>query len=40
MAYVEAIEFLKVQKPVPILKWSPELQMAAEDHVKDISKSG
>jgi hypothetical protein len=40
LGFVEAIEFLKVQKPVPPLVWCSELQLAAKDHVVDIGKSG
>ena len=40
MAFVEAIEFLKVQKPVPPLKWSEELARAAKDHCNDLGLTG
>jgi len=40
MAFVEAIEFLRVQKPVPALKWSNELQRAAKDHCDDLGTTG
>ena len=39
-AFVEAIEFLKVQKPVQQLSWSDELTLAAKDHVKDLAQTG
>lgn len=40
MGYIEAIEFLREQKAVPPLVWCQELEMAAQDHVKDIGKTG
>jgi uncharacterized protein YkwD len=40
LAYVEAIEFLKVQEPIKALAWSKNLEKAAKDHVKDIGQSG
>ena len=39
-AYLEAIEFLKEQDPVPPLKWSQELSYAAQDHVNDVGPVG
>ena len=36
IAFVEAIEFLRSQKPVLPLKWSDELERAARDHVNDL----
>ncbi len=40
VAFVEAIEFLRVQKPVPALKWSEELERAAKDHCNDLGATG
>ena len=40
IAYIEAIEFLKVQSPVPPLVWSDELTSAARDHMKDLGRTG
>ena len=40
MAYIEAIEYLRVQKPVPPLMFSKELELAAKDHGQDIGKTG
>lgn len=40
LAYVEAIEFLRVQKPLRPFKWSEQLTMAAKDHATDLSTSG
>lgn len=40
VAYIEAIEFLRVQKPIKPLAWSNELEQAAEDHVRDVGASG
>ena len=40
MAYVEAIEFLMQQKPVPALKQSKMLSSSAADHVKDVGPKG
>ena len=40
VAFVEAIEFLRVQKPVPALKWSDELERAAKDHCNDLGSTG
>jgi uncharacterized protein YkwD len=40
LAYMEAIEFLKTQSPMPPLVWSTELTLAASDHMKDLGKTG
>lgn len=40
MAYIEAIEFLRIQEPVPTLKWASQLQKAALDHIQDIGPQG
>lgn len=40
MAFVEAIEFLRSQKPVAALKWSDELERAAKDHCNDLGATG
>jgi len=39
-AVTEAIEFLKKVKPLPAMKPSEELAMAADDHVKDTGPKG
>lgn len=39
-AYKDAIEFLKLQPSVPILKWSSAMQKAAKDHIDDIGSKG
>lgn len=38
--YLEAIEFLKKQKPVPKLKHDERLSKACEDHVRDLGPKG
>ena len=35
-AFQEAIDFLRIQKPVKPLTWCDELTLAAKDHVKDL----
>ena len=40
VAFVEAIEFLRAQKPVSPLKWSDELEKAAKDHCNDLGATG
>ena len=40
IAYVEAIEFLNAQKPLKPLKWAPQLEKAALDHIADIGPKG
>ena len=41
IAYIEAIEFLRAEKPVRTsLKWNAGLAKAANDHAKDIGESG
>ena len=40
MAVVEAIEFLRIQKPLGALKWCDELALAAADHANDIGPKG
>ena len=39
-AFIEAIEFLRVQKPLPSMKWNEELSQAARDHCDDLGKTG
>jgi len=39
-AFLEAIEFLKTQKPVPKLQYDERLSKSAEDHVKDLGPKG
>lgn len=39
-AYVEAIKFLKTQKPICKLEFNEELSRASQDHCNDIGKSG
>lgn len=39
-AFIEAIEFLRVQKPLPILKWNDDLTRAAKDHCNDLGATG
>lgn len=36
----QCIEFLKTQKPIAPLTWSPELANAARDHANDIGPAG
>ena len=38
--YIEAIAYLKCQKPLKSLIWSEELGNAARDHVEDIGPKG
>ena len=40
MAFIEAIEFLRAQKPVRPLKWSDELARAGKDHCNDLGLTG
>lgn len=40
MAFVEAIEFLRSQKPMTVFKWSDELERAAKDHCNDLGATG
>lgn len=40
LAYIEAIEFLREQKPLRPLKWSEHLKAAAQDHVDDVGPKG
>ena len=40
IAYVEAIEFLQAQEPLPTLAWAPQLARAASDHINDIGPKG
>ena len=40
VAFVEAIEFLRSQRPLPALKWSDELARAAKDHCNDLGATG
>lgn len=40
VAFVEAIEFLRSQKPISVLKWSDELARAAKDHCNDLGATG
>ena len=40
VAFIEAIEFLRSQKPVTPLKWSDELERAAKDHCQDLGTTG
>ena len=35
-SYREAIEFLKIQKPVTLLRLNRQLEFACNDHLKDI----
>lgn len=39
-SYKDAIKFLETQKPLPPLKWSPELANASRDHANDLSSKG
>ena len=39
VAFVEAIEFLRSQKPMVALKWSDELAKAGKDHCEDLGAS-
>lgn len=39
-SYKDAIKFLKVQEPLPALKWSSEIAKASRDHAKDLSSKG
>lgn len=40
VAFIEAIEFLRVQKPVLPLKWNDDLERAAKDHCNDLGATG
>ena len=40
MAYIEAIEFLKIQQSLKPFRWSDQLALAAQDHVNDIGPKG
>ncbi|CDW71758.1 UNKNOWN [Stylonychia lemnae] len=40
IAYVEAIEFLQIMRPVAPLQWSNQLARAAQDHINDIGPKG
>ena len=40
VAFMEAIEYLRSQKPLSILKWSTELTRAAKDHCNDLGATG
>ena len=39
-AYIEAIEFLRKQKPMKGFEWNERLTLAAKDHVEDIGPIG
>ena len=40
VAFMEAIEFLRAQQPMPPLKWSEELASAGKDHCDDLGLTG
>ena len=40
VAFMEAIEFLRSQQPLTILKWNADLTKAAKDHCNDLGKTG
>jgi hypothetical protein len=39
-AFLEAIEFLKKQKPIPKLKYDERLSKSSDDHIKDLGPKG